>query len=379
MKLLMLINTTGLDYDDRLRKEALSLHRLGNCISIAALEYTNRTEQRIVYDCIPALTVHLRSRNWLKRASGLSIKTLELYVRFLLHVVRKKPEAVWIHNLELGGLIPLLALLQKAGYIRRLIWDQHELPPDATLANKQQMSMFCWLMNRCNVVIMANEERRDLMQQILSSKLNTSIKVLHNYPDQIFSNLPRIALPKSVTDWLQDTPYILAQGGANPDRHLPELITAILQQRDLKLVVIGPYQQSQLDTLDQQYGPCWCEWVNFTGFVPQMEIAPYIDHAVASVVFYIVTNKNSYLCAPNRLYQALSRGTPVIVGSNPPLVRLVEKYDCGVSVDHASPASILNGIRTILKYQPTYRSQAFACQKLFRWEIEENCLAKIVA
>ncbi len=380
MKLLMLIKTSGLDYDDRLRKEALSLQALGCCVKIAALEYANRAERREVYSPgISAQTICLYSRQWLKRAGGLSIKTVELYMHLLTQVIREKPAIVWVHNLELGGLIPLLALLRKLGYIKQIIWDQHELPSDATLANPRQMSALGRLMNLCDAIVMANEERHSLVRQILGERrLHIPLVILHNYPDAIFTNLPHIHLSQSINDWLQDSPYVLAQGGANPDRHLRELVDAIMQQPTVKLIVVGPYEQSQINEFDLTYGDAWHRQIRFTGFVPQLEITPYIDHAIASVVFYMTTNSNSRLCAPNRLYQALSRGTPVIVGTNPPMMNLVEERSCGLVVNHEDPNHIRQGIETLQTGIQAYRRQATNARPLFVWESQNKLIQEII-
>ncbi|MEM4724180.1 MAG: glycosyltransferase, partial [Candidatus Hadarchaeum sp.] len=345
MNLLMLINTAGLDYDDRLRKEVLSLQELGIQVQVVALEYKNLAGEQIIYGHTSALTIHLCSRSWFPRSRGLLVKTIEMYWRFFVQILKRKPQMLWVHNLEVFGLMPVLIAMRKAGIVKRLIWDQHELPSDSLLANRAYMSLYCMLVNGCDVVVMANKERRDLI--LRKVKITSPVYVLYNYPDRVFHRLPKKALPQMVLDWLQNMPYVLAQGGANPDRHLRELVNAIMQQSDVKLIVVGPYHESQLDEFNREYGEEWRSKILFTGFVPQLDITPYIDHAIASVVFYAMKSENSRLCAPNRLYQALSRGVPVIVGPNPPMRQLVEKTKCGIVVEHDDPRSILQGIQEI--------------------------------
>lgn len=368
MKLLTLIKTSGIEYDDRLRKEMLSLQKLGLKIHIVALEYKNISAYQTVYGGIPATTIALWSRSWFTRAHGLPVKAGEMYWRFLIQVIRQKPDIVWLHNLDLQGLVPLLKLMCQLGCIKRIIWDQHELPTDAILNSSRRMVWLGRLMNWCDVIVMANGERKELMEKILADQLKTPIEILQNYPDQFFRQLPVEPLPQSIQEWLQDSPYLLAQGGANPDRNLPELIEAIMQQPRVKLIVVGPYRQLQLDSLSQKYSDMWKQQIFFTGFVPQLEIAPYIDHSLASVVFYTITTNNSYLCAPNRLYQALSRSIPTIVGSNPPMRQLIEQSGCGVIVNPNKPESILHGIQTIQTNVANYRKKAYICSENVLWE-----------
>jgi glycosyltransferase involved in cell wall biosynthesis len=378
MNVLTLIKTTGLDYDDRLRKEALALCSLGAHVEIVAVEYANQTARKMVFGDVPAYTCHLRSRNWFVRETGLLAKTIEMYLCFLAEVIKRKPDILWFHNLELSGLVPLLVPIKRLGHIRRLVWDQHELPPDSVLGNSLLMKLFSWLTNGCDFIVMANEDRRDFMMQTAHHAWRTPVIVLSNYPDEVFLQWPRMELPTAITAWLQGDGYLLAQGGANPKRHLEELVEATMKIYGLRLIVVGPHRPEQLDRLRQRFSTDLDERVLFTGFVPQMEIVPFIDHALASVVFYSVSVTNSYLCAPNRLYQALGRGIPVIVSTNPPMRRVVEQFECGVVVDARDPDSIEHGIEKMLDRKGFFSDQAAACSNMFVWEAQSSRLKSLL-
>ena len=307
MSLLMVINTAGLQFDDRLRKEVLSLKNLGHDVTILGLEYANRAGRTTVYDGVPATTIRLRSRGWFKRGCGVVVKTLEMYMWFLAGIVRTRPDIVWCHNLELGGLVPVLAILRACRLVRHIIWDQHELPADSLMRRRAFKALYVWLAARCDRIVMANGERRDLVTSWSGGAVGKRVEVLENLPDAQFAALPVRPLPPDVSRWLDGSPYFLAQGGANPDRHLDSLVTAVLSDGLPKLIVVGPYSERQLADLETVHGPGFKTRVLFTGAVPQMELTPFIDHAVASIVLYEMNSQNTRLCAPNRMYQALSR------------------------------------------------------------------------
>lgn len=378
VKVLMMINTTGLEYDDRLRKEALSLRRLGCHVEILAMEYANQAAQRVVYQSVPARTIRLRSRGWFARSKGLWLKVPEMYARFLAAIVRTHPDVIWFHSLGLTGLAPFLILMRRIGFIQRLIWDQHELPSDHLLAAKCFLTLFVWLLNGCDYVVMANEQRGDLVQELLDDELSTPIEVLENYPDREFIDLPKHKLPSEIERWLEGIPYVLAQGGANPNRHLEELVDAVMTLDCPKLVVVGPYQQQQIDQLHGLHGEEFPEKVLFTGFVPQMDIVSYIDHALVSVVFYDTSVTNGRLCASNRLYQAICRGTPVIVSENPPMKDVVDQYGFGLVVDCGSSKSIVQALKKIISSQRLYRERAMTCSEVFVWEDQIERIREIL-
>jgi len=378
MPVLMLINTTGLDYDDRLRKEVLSLQSLGHQVEVLAMEYANKPGQREIYGGILAKTIRLRSRGWFARTKGIWFKSLEMYAQFLVAVLKTRPDVLWVHCLGFTGLMPLFLLLRKIGFIHRLVWDQHELPSDSLLSSKIYMWLYQILVNGCDAIFMANQERRDLIHGKTHDKLRVPIQVLNNYPDRCFQTLPRSELSESVLDWLQGKFYVLAQGGANPNRHLDELTTAIMQQLDVKLIVVGPYQEFQIENLVRAYGDAWRERILFVGFVPQLDIAPYIDHAIASIVFYATLSSNSRLCAPNRLYQALVRGLPVMVGPNLPMQKLVLQFDCGVVVDHSDVQSINQGIDMILSNREHFHHQALIAAEQMIWDEQNTVVESLI-
>ena len=378
MDVLMVIKTTGLEYDDRLRKEANSVGEIGTC-EILTLEYANKKGQRIVYEGSVARSIHLRSRKWFKRAKGLWIKIPEMYIRLLFWIIRKKPDVIWIHNLELMGLIPILVVLKWIKYFKRLIWDQHELPPDSLHNRKLFLSVYSWMMKQCDAVVMANQSRKNYVERLLINSIKTPIYVLNNFPDQKFHSYSKKSLPEDIQLWLNKKPYLLAQGGANPHRNLFELVQAVMAQNVYKLIIIGPYKERQKDEISQLHGPDYMDHVLIMGFVPQMEIIPYIDHAVASVVFYDMESINRRLCAPNRFYHAVSRGTTVIVGYNPPTRETVDKLGVGIVVDSSDPKSIRRGIESLNGSLPSIKKNICQVSNKFVWENQSEKIFQILA
>lgn len=378
MQLISLIDTTGLEYDDRVRKESLSIVDLGHQLHIVALESANVPGERLVYGRVPVTTIALRSRAWFPRGRGLVIKLVEAYLRFFVQVIRRRPDGVWFHNLNFAVLIPFLAILRSLGVTRALIWDQHELPFDQVLNSRLLMAAYLFLMNRCDAVVMASVDRKELVQSQSGDRLRTPVFALENYPDAEFTLLSKQPLPPEITTWLDGAPYLLAQGGASPNRHLEELVAAVMTWARWKLVIVGPFHPSQVDRLTERHGPALAQRVRFHGAVPQMDIVPFVDAAQASVVFYDVRITNLRYCAANRFFQALSRGIPVVVGTNPPLRRVVAQDHCGVVVDAASVEGIVTGLDNLARQREAYREAAGACAGVFVWESQQGQIDRLL-
>ncbi|RLD54245.1 MAG: hypothetical protein DRJ01_18285, partial [Bacteroidetes bacterium] len=120
----------------------------------------------------------------------------------------------------------------------------------------------------------------------------------------------------------------------------------------------------------------------FTGMVPQLEMVKYIDNAYASIVLYSQeVGMNFKLCAPNRLYQAISRGIPVIVGNNPPMKSILEKTKSGVvlSDDGQNMINIINGIKYLQKNYSKYKENSLKTRKLFLWNTQKDKILCILS
>ena len=128
MKVLMIISTTGIDYDDRPRKECASIKDLGNIPKIAALENENKQKKGVTDEGVSFNTISLITRKILPHKRFLGIKVFEMYIKFLIIILVSRPNVIWLHNIEMAGLIPFCWTMKKIGFIDKLIWDQHELP-----------------------------------------------------------------------------------------------------------------------------------------------------------------------------------------------------------------------------------------------------------
>lgn len=371
MKVLMIINTEGIDYDDRLRKECASIKDLGNIPKIAALEDENKQKKGVTDEGVSFNTILLITRKVLPHKRFLIIKAFEIYIKFLIIIIVSRPNVIWLHNIEMAGLIPFCWTMKKIGFINKLIWDQHELPANKIFLNKFIKKLFIFLINACESIVVANKERRDfLFNQLGKKNLNSQFHVIENFVDQRFASLPKGVLPEEVKEWLRGKPYLLAQGGANPDRYLDEVVEAIINIEGIKLIVVGPYSEEIICKLKNKWGDIIAEKVYFTGFVPQKKLVDFIDYAIASIILYEKDIDNCWLCAPNRLYQALIREIPVIVGINPPMANLVNKYNCGVVLagDGSNVEDIKNGIIKMIENQAKFNENTKHCLDNISWE-----------
>jgi glycosyltransferase involved in cell wall biosynthesis len=364
----MLIRTSSLLYDDRLRKECLSIESEGHDVQIRVVERENESRTGVTDYGISYHSYHLRLRNILSSGKGLGLKAIEMYLQMIPGLLRDRPEIVWVHNTAFIVLVPLLILLRATGVINQVVWDQHELPPERLLHSSVLRRLYRWVNFACDEIVVANDERKVFLKE--RDLVPPETHVLSNYPDEIFAGQPEQPLPSDVENWLDGEDYILAQGGANPNRYLGNLVSAFVEgSLPYRLLVVGPYREFIYERLWRRWEDRLKSTVRFTGAVPQMDLTSYIDHADASIIMYSAEKPNKKFCAPNRLYQAISRGCPVIVGSNPPMRKVVENEKCGVVLrsDGRKIEHISEGVRQFYRESKKYNKSTSHVSNKYIW------------
>lgn len=377
---MMVIRTTGLEYDDRLRKECETLCRLGYEPCIVAVEAANQAQSGRFPFGVQYETLSLRMRSFTRRGRSLALKGIEMYYQVLARVVRRKPAIIWVHNMEMAGLLPFLFGLRRLGIIERVVWDQHELPSLRVLSSSITRRLLRALMEACDVVVVASHARKEFLRETLSFCMRENMIVLANYPDRKFISIPRHPLPALVDTWLDGRAYFLGQGAASRSRHFSQLVEAIIEMSSA-LVVVGSVTEDVKSELRHRFGDTLDKHVYFTGMVPQLEMARYIDNALASIVLYSTETPNGKLCAPNRLYQAVARGVPVLVGNNPPMADFVRRYGCGVILkgDGRNVEDIVEGLRKLVSDIEAYKAGASSAAQSVVWELQVSQVQRVVS
>lgn len=99
-----------------------------------------------------------------------------------------------------------------------------------------------------------------------------------------------------------------------------------------------------------------------------------------SLVFYKNVNPNNWYCEPNRLFQSINNGIPVVVGNNPPMKELVEKYGVGVcaETDGGDVKSIINAIEIVIGDYEGFKHNLEANAQNWLWNQQDNIMREIV-
>lgn len=372
IRIALVIKTDGLEYDDRVRKEILTVQKLYPNISfkIFVLLPENKDVEGITSYGIPYHAYYLKSRDKYPSASKILKKSYEFY-----SVIKDEIrgfDAVWCADL---GSFMTVALSGS----KHLLWDLHELPMEV-MGNAIKKHILRFLFSRCKIVVHANPQRIDYLCQQGYINNKTKHFSLRNYPN--FDDIDKEYDEKyyDFVEWKGNRRCIYLQGLDAERRSAYESIAAIMRIEDIAAVVVGSFDKESKGILLQEFGESLNQRIFFVGRVPQLKIPQYVKQCYMTLVFYKNTSPNNFYCEANRFYQSIILGLPVVVGSNPPMKELVEKYGFGISIDDDGNdvEKIIDGITCI---NQKYEEYSLNCKKnkdKLLWYNQEEDIQNIV-
>lgn len=288
------------------------------------------------------------------------------------------PDIVVIQNHRLFSLVHLLLLNPKRAY--RLVWDLRELPTGFMRKDSLRSQYFGWLMQKCDAVIVTNQSRQAYMRELYGPLALENSFVVPNYPSIEFTSSSSSNLNNAFASKLGNRRFFYLQNPSSQGRYPQQGIEAVLRYTDLSVVVSGRLDEQAKRFLESAWGEVFHERVILTGMIPSNEIISLLDRCVAALVFYNWDSPNSDFCDPNRLYQAIARGAPVVVGGNKGMKPIVESLCCGVVTDGdgRSVEDIGVALQRLLLEHDMYRQNSIKARNAFAWESNERVLLRAI-
>jgi glycosyltransferase involved in cell wall biosynthesis len=357
-KIAIVSRTIGLEFDDRIRKECISLSKKYD-VTIFVHFYDNREDEGLTSYGIRYKSIKLNSRKIFPPSKFLLIKALEFFIKTRKYL--KQYDFIWLHE-EYTFLFAILM------FNKKFIWDLHEIPSIFETGFLKQI--FHIIEKKSIKLIHANQHRIDYLYTTGLIKSLHKNSYIRNFPDISFiNNAKNNHIDENFYNWLDSSPYVYLQGLSTQKRCALESIESVLKNDNLKAIVVGEVHQESLKDLRNRYGSEVDKKIYFTGMLDQLLIPGYLRNARFSIILYNYSSQNNILCEPNRLFQAIAMQVPVIVGSNAPMKEIVEKFQNGISLetDGSSLNDILKAIDIIILEYDYYKINAKKCSKEIIW------------
>ena len=174
------------------------------------------------------------------------------------------------------------------------------------------------------------------------------------------------------------TRVVVYQGGFSRDRGIEQLIAAIADVPDATLVLLGYGSlQAELDRVAAD--PATGGRVRILPAVPPTELLDWIASADVVAMPIQPTTLNHRLTTPNKLFEALAAGVPVVASDLPGMAPIVRETGCGVLVDPTDPTPIAAALREVLATPPDEMTEwrarcSEAARETYNWERQMDVL-----
>jgi glycosyltransferase involved in cell wall biosynthesis len=308
-----------------------------------------------------------------------AVQYLASYVEFVTKAVvaalRSRAD-VYEAN-DLPPLLPAMVAAQLRG--KPVVYRAHELWSET--APNVRFSAF-WrfmersLVPRCDYVVTPEENRSRIYEVELGAPPPITVRNCPPYRPPITSSRLQDELRQR---GIQCSTIVLYQGLVDSARCIEEIAEATrFFDEGVVLVVMGTGYGKWANpaTALAEY-----ERIVVLPPVPYKELPPYTASADIGILLYRNDCRNNYYCAPNKLFEYMMMGLPVVAANYPGMLPLVEGEDVGLCVDPESPRAIATAVNRLAR-DPDHRERMRRnglrlSRDRYNWEIESTPLLEL--
>jgi len=305
-----------------------------------------------------------------------------LYHHFLSSTLLHPGAVIVAHDLPV---LPAAAVAA-AEFGARLAYDSHELYPEQHVFSPERAELYrmaeARLILRADLVTTVNES---IAEELARRYKISKPAVVWNAPAE-----PTAGLPIAPSDLLgrklgigAERRIVLFQGGLSENRNLENMILAMsyVTAEDAVLVLMGPDGGIRSSLIDLAASAGTLEKKVFViDAVPQNVLLDYTASADVGIIPYPPVDMNSRLCTPNKLFEYIVAGLPILANDLPELRRFVADNRFGQVHTLGTAREIARAIdRMLASDLDPYREELTRRCHEFTWARQGEHIASLYA
>ena len=278
-----------------------------------------------------------------------------------------------LYHLHDPELIPIGLKLKRQG--KKVIFDSHEDVPKQ-LIGRHYLNPF---LRRILSMAFARYERYacSKLDGVLTSTrfikdkfitINLRTIDINNFPI-----LGELAAGSSDNSKRDSICYLGGMGALRGTKQLVEAMEHV--HADTRLELVGAFSEKAFG--EEVRGTFGWKKVCEHGFLDRNEVRMVLARAIAGVVNFLEA-PNHIDSQPNKLFEYMSAGVPVISSNFPLWKEVVEGNDCGVCVDPSKPLDIADAINSLVQNPQRAREMGLngkkAVEEYYNWDEEKKKL-----
>lgn len=359
--------SSDLATDNRVHRSCTVLEVLGFQVTLLGRQKRNSPQ-------MPARSYRVR-RLKLRNEKGVFFYA-ELNIRIFIVLLFKKYDFLFANDLDTLPAAFLASRLKR----KPLIYDSHELftevPElvDRPSIQKIWVALEKMLLPRLEHMITVNQS----IATIFESKYTIKCSVVRNVPVRL-NNIE--AHSKTFLGLSEDQIMLIIQGsGLNVQRGIEEAVMAMAQIPRAVLFLVGDGDvilsvQKLVAQLQLQ------EQVRFVGRVPYNELLKYTAAADLGLALDKPLSLNYALALPNKVFDYIQAGTPIIASSLVEIEALIHRHDCGVILPEVTPQQIAEKINALIdqpERRAAYKKNCQLAAQTENWDSDKQVLMALV-
>ena len=257
---------------------------------------------------------------------------------------------------------------------KKIVYDSHEYFTEVPELVGRKFPKKIW----------SKIEKKILPKLKFSYTVSESIAIeyekIYGVQMQIIRNVPYCQLePLSVNQKNTTIKTILYQGSLNVGRGLEHMIDAMEFIDNTTLKIIGDGDISS-ELKARVHEKSLENKVQFLGRIPFEQLLKETQKADLGIALEENLGLNYYYALPNKLFDYIQAGVPVLVSPFPEMQKIVNEFNIGTVYDHKDAKSLAEKISEIFSLEKRYlkwKENTNKAAKTLCWENEEKILINL--
>lgn len=363
--------------DTRVLRAATALSDAGYAVTVIAAHTRGLSRCEFVGN-VRVIRVHLYTRTLLEKTSIRFVQALEFALQSLYWIAKIRPFVCHCHDIST---LP-------TGYVAKnlfgsyFIYDSHELQSQKAGVETyspwfRRFHRFLehFLIQRADHVIVVG---RYIAEYLAKQDRIPVPTVIRNIADIVHTNSVHHRVPHF--GFSANHKVVIYQGELCAGRGLCLLVQS-LQFLDEHIVLVfvgdGPFREMIYKEAERANV---LQRIYFQGWVSPVMLLDYIRQADLGIVPIENVSLSYFFSLPNKLFECVAAGLPVIGSNFPEIQEIIKTYEVGTTFDPSSPKDIARAINHVVEDPLRYRNFCMCSRKAsleLTWNKEKEKLVAL--
>ena len=280
-----------------------------------------------------------------------------------------------VYHLHDPELIPIGLKLKKMGKI--VVFDAHEDLPNQIRSkpylNGLMRVLLSWIFEKYETFTLSK------FNAVVSATETIKNKFIKIKPNSItINNYPILGELSHNVKWQNKKEEVCYLGVITKIRGIKQVISSLGELENVRLNLAGTFAESSV----KEEVKSWKEWnkVNELGLIEREHAARILSQSKIGIVTFL-NCPNHFDSQPNKMFEYMSAGLPIVASNFPLWKDVVEVNECGICVDPEKPEEIAKAIKSILadpeKAQKMSDNGKNAVLTRYNWNAEQKKLFEL--